>query len=119
MWLKIMEVVYTSNLVSQENEKATAACNFQTMSKFQACNFIKKETLAQVLSCEICEISKSTIFTEHLQMTASTMNSLYIPHDLMRGKIGSYAYMQTRTVKKCPKKYIDIKQQNQNRAAIN
>ena len=88
------------------------------MSKLQACNFIKKETLAQVLSCEICEISKNTFFTEHLQMTASTMNSLYIPHDLMRGKIGSYAYMQTRTVKKCPKKYIDIKQQNQNRAAI-
>ena len=25
-----------------------------------ACNFIKKETLAQVFSCEICEISKNT-----------------------------------------------------------
>ena len=24
----------------------------------EACNFIKKETLAQVLSCEFCEISK-------------------------------------------------------------
>ena len=28
----------------------------------QACDFIKKETLAQVLSCEFCEISKSTFF---------------------------------------------------------
>ena len=27
-----------------------------------ACNFIKKESLAQVLSCEFCEISKSTFF---------------------------------------------------------
>ena len=26
----------------------------------QACNFIKKETLAQVFSCKFCEISKNT-----------------------------------------------------------
>ena len=26
----------------------------------EACNFIKKETLAQMLSCEFCEISKNT-----------------------------------------------------------
>ena len=25
-----------------------------------ACNFIKKETLTQVFSCELCEISKNT-----------------------------------------------------------
>ena len=31
-----------------------------------ACNFIKKETLTQVFSCEFCEISKSTFVTEHL-----------------------------------------------------
>ena len=39
-------------------------------------------------------------------------------HDLMRGQIGSYAYMQTRTVKKRPKKHIDTKQKNQNRPTI-
>ena len=27
-------------------------------------NFIKKETLAQVFSCEFCEISKNTFFEE-------------------------------------------------------
>ena len=27
----------------------------------EACNFIKKETLAQVLPCEFCEISKNTL----------------------------------------------------------
>ena len=36
-----------------------------------ACNFIKKETLAQVFSCEFYEISKNTFFTEHLWATAS------------------------------------------------
>ena len=36
-----------------------------------ACNFIKKEILAQVFSCGFCEISKNTLFTEHLWVTAS------------------------------------------------
>ena len=31
-------------------------------SQKKACNFIKKETLAQVFSCEFCEISKNTFF---------------------------------------------------------
>ena len=35
------------------------------------CNFIKKETLAHVFSCESCEISKNTFFAEHLRVTAS------------------------------------------------
>ena len=36
-----------------------------------ACNFIKKEALEQVFSCECCEISKNIFFTEHLRATAS------------------------------------------------
>ena len=35
----------------------------------EPCNFIKKETLAQVFSCEFCEISRNTFFTEHLWTT--------------------------------------------------
>ena len=38
---------------------------------FEACNFIKKETLAQVLSCESYEILRAPFFTEHLWATAS------------------------------------------------
>ena len=34
-------------------------------------DFIKKETPAQVFSCEFGEISKNTLFTEHLCTTAS------------------------------------------------
>ena len=35
-------------------------------SQENTCNFIKKETLAQLFSCEFCEISKNTFSTEHL-----------------------------------------------------
>ena len=35
-------------------------------------NFIKKKTLAQVFSCEFCEIYKDAFFTKHLWMTASS-----------------------------------------------
>ena len=41
----------------------------------EACNFIKKESLAQVISCEFCEISKTTFFTEHLWATVSVFYS--------------------------------------------
>ena len=34
--------------------------SFHIKASGQACNFIKKETLALVLSCEFCEISKNT-----------------------------------------------------------
>ena len=37
----------------------------------EACNFILKETLAQVFSCEFCDVSKNTFVTEHLWPTAS------------------------------------------------
>ena len=37
-------------------------------------NFIKKESLAQVFSCEFCEISKNTFFIEHLWATTSAVN---------------------------------------------
>ena len=36
-----------------------------------ACNFIEKEILAQVVSCEFCEISKNTFFKELLWATGS------------------------------------------------
>ena len=39
----------------------------------KACNFIKKESPAQLFSCEFCEIPKKTYFIEHLLTTASGM----------------------------------------------
>ena len=38
-----------------------------------ACNFIKKETLAQVFSFEFCEISKNTFFDRTPQVAASVL----------------------------------------------
>ena len=46
--------------------------------KLHACNFIKKETLAQVFSCEFCEFSKNTFFIEDLLTNAAVYTfSLY------------------------------------------
>ena len=36
-----------------------------------ACNFIKKEALAQVFPCEFCEISKNTFFNKTALVAAS------------------------------------------------
>ena len=62
----------------------------QQSCRLKAYNFIKKDSLAQVFSCEFCEISKNTFFyrtppvaasvTGHLRTTASdtyTMFPLY------------------------------------------
>ena len=40
-----------------------------------ACNFIKKETLAQVFSCEYCEISKNTFFYRTPLVAASVISN--------------------------------------------
>ena len=42
----------------------------------QACNFIRKETVAQVFSREFSQFSKNTFSTEHLQATASVLRKL-------------------------------------------
>ena len=39
----------------------------------QACNFIKKETLTEVLSCEFCEIAKNTFSYRTAPVAASVM----------------------------------------------
>ena len=40
----------------------------------ESCNFIKNKPLAQVFSCEFCEISKNTFFAEHLLATTSVLS---------------------------------------------
>ena len=42
----------------------------------EACNFIKKETLAQVLSCEFGEICKNT-FTYRTFPVAASVNKIF------------------------------------------
>ena len=65
--------------ISQNSqEKTCARVSFSIKLQAQACNYIKKESLAQVFPCEICEISKNTFFIEHLWATASVKNGYFI-----------------------------------------
>ena len=48
---------------SQEN--VFARVSFLKKLQAEACNFIEKETLALVFSCEFCGISENTFFTEY------------------------------------------------------
>ena len=57
-----------------QNSQENTCARVPFLIKFQAFtpqvyNFIKKETVEQVLSCEFCEISKKTFFTEHVWAT--------------------------------------------------
>ena len=47
-------------------------------SHFRLATLLEKETLAQVFSCEICEISRNTFSAEHLWTTASIISWISI-----------------------------------------
>ena len=47
---------------SQENTCARVSFLIKLQSQAWACNFIKKETLAHVFSCEFCEIFRCSFF---------------------------------------------------------
>ena len=57
---------------SQEN--ICARVSFLMKMQAEACNFIKKETLAQVISCKFCEIFKDT-FSYRIQLNSCNSNS--------------------------------------------
>ena len=44
---------------------------FKKVAGLRPATLLKNETLAQVFSCEFCEISKNTFFTERLWTTVS------------------------------------------------
>ena len=61
--------------------------SFLIKLKAKTSNFIKKETLAQVFSCEICEIFKNTFLTEHLWLTASGFNNLFFLESCLNNEV--------------------------------
>ena len=82
--------------ISQNShEKTCTRVSFLMKLQFLACNFIKKETVAQVFSCEFYEISKNTIFTEHLWATAST--KCYFHRKFLNDDV--YLYPKTKYIK--------------------
>ena len=44
---------------------------FNNVTGLRPATLFKKKTLAQVVSCEICEIFKSTVLTKHVRVAAS------------------------------------------------
>ena len=64
-WLYILIVL---------SEAVIQRCSVKkVLHEHKACNFIKKETLAQVFSCEFCEISKKTFFYRTHLVAASVL----------------------------------------------
>ena len=60
-------------------QNTCARASFLIKLQVEACSFIiKKETLAQVFSCEFCEIYKSNFSTEHLRVTASDKYLIFL-----------------------------------------
>ena len=54
--------------------------NSQENTCVRACNFIKKETLAQVFSCEFCETLKNTFFHRTPLVAASSCHQPILCH---------------------------------------
>ena len=52
--------------------------SFLIKMQAQACNFIKKETLARVFSCEVCKISKNIYFHRTPLVTVSIFPRCYV-----------------------------------------
>ena len=51
---------------------------------FNNCNFIKKEALAQVFSCEFCKIFESTFFHRTPLVAASVLKTLFYTYFLLK-----------------------------------
>ena len=58
-------------LETSQNSQEKTCATVSFLIKLQTSNFVKKETPAQVFSCEFCEIYWNTFFTEHLRATVS------------------------------------------------
>ena len=68
-WRCSLEKVFLE--ISQNSQENTCArVSFSIKCSPKACNFIKKETLAQVFSCQFCEISKNTFSYRTLLVAA-------------------------------------------------
>ena len=70
MFCKIASLEISQN--SQENTCARVSFLTKEITP-EACNFIKKETLAQVFSSKFCEISKKTFCYRTLLVAASDL----------------------------------------------
>ena len=66
----VLQNVFQNKTNLLEEQKCDKIVNPKLSSDLKARNFIIKEPLAKVFSCEFCEIFKKTFFTELLWTTA-------------------------------------------------
>ena len=65
--------------------KTPVRVSFLIMLQTEACNFIKKETLAHVFSCEFCEISKNS-FSYRIPLVAASGVKTRVSYEIMTMK---------------------------------
>ena len=59
------------NISQNSQENTCARVSFLLKVQAEACKFIKKETLVQKISCELCEIFRNTFFYRTPPVVAS------------------------------------------------
>ena len=62
-WIKSIYVLYSEAATGGVQSEKVFLEGLEILQNSQACNFIKKEALAQVFSREFCEISENTFLT--------------------------------------------------------
>ena len=73
-FIDVIREPYDQVKLKQAPELFYKKCVLEIFAKLtEACNFIKIETLAQVFSCEFCEISKDTFSYKTPPAAASTL----------------------------------------------
>ena len=72
VWHEVKKIIEVTEVLKLGKHSVSIGLNRKIfLIKRILINFIKKETLAQMFSCEFCEISKNTFFTEHLWTATS------------------------------------------------
>ena len=111
-YLKIEEALHINvkNLICTHNKIIQFSlfhCNFCGRSSLtelqpQPCNIFTKDALAQVFSCEFCEIRNITFFTEHLRWLFLLQSPC--GHFLHRLKYIVFFFSKLLQVLRCPEK---------------
>ena len=99
------ELIYdVFNMLACRSSLPEVFCNKKGVLKAKAFNFIKKETLAKMFSCEFCDIFKNTFFYRTLPVAASEQGTSKVVVTDMRyfGKRNfSWIWQISFQVRKC------------------
>ena len=85
----IKVLIFSEEIAQKCSVKKGILRNFSKFTGKHQCNLIKKETVAQMFSCEFCEISKNTFSYKTPPVAASEACQNVIDH---RGTITLFDY---------------------------